>query len=231
MKEHLEESTTKFKDPEINESFTDNYIFFPISDKLVTPLRKLGLTPNGVTLLSFLFQLYTIPLLSLGKVEYACLSSFIGYILDCVDGNMARKYNMGSKYGMALDLVSDNISHFLIILFFVYHKGINLSLVLIIVLTYLLLSWNGIIDALTTHRTQQTDNFYNVKQKDFENEDYLLAKMYLNMYKTIYDNYKFLFPNYDEQKLNKWLKILKEFGPGNFMTLLIYILYINFKKE
>jgi hypothetical protein len=109
MKEHLEESTSKYKDPENNEPFMDNYVFFPISDMLVTPLRNIGLTPNGVTLLSTVFQLYTIALLNVGKVEYASMSYFIGYTLDCVDGNIARKYNMGSKYGMILDMVSDNI--------------------------------------------------------------------------------------------------------------------------
>jgi hypothetical protein len=34
----------------------------------------------------------------------------------------------------------------------------------------------------------------------------------------------------DEEKLNKWLRVLKEFGPGNFIMVIIYVIYSNFKK-
>lgn len=88
MNEHLEESTSKYENPEMYESFTDVNIFFPVSDLLVIPMRNLGLTPIGITLISFLFQLYPVILLNAGKVEYACISSFLGYLFDCVDGNM-----------------------------------------------------------------------------------------------------------------------------------------------
>jgi phosphatidylglycerophosphate synthase len=230
MKEHLEESTSKYKDPANNEPFMDNYVFFPISDLLVTPLRNLGMTPNGVTVLSSLFQLYTIILISVDKIEYACVVYFIGYLLDCVDGNMARKYNMGSKYGMTLDMVSDVVLNIALILYIMHKKGLNSYVIALIVLSYMANTYCGINEALITHNTTQTDNFYAKKEKEFENEHYLLADMYLLIMKGIYNNYKFIFPTYNEEKLNKLIRILKEFGPGNFITVVIYVIYSNFKK-
>ena len=225
MKEHLEESTSKYKDPVNNEPFMDNYIFFPISDMLVTPLRNLGLTPNGVTLLSTVFQLYTIALLSVGKVEYACMSYFIGYTFDCVDGNMARKYNMGSKYGMALDMVSDNVVSISLLTYTIHQKGINLYIIGIIGLIYLLSISTGINEAIAIHKINNSDNFYAKKLKEFENDSYLLSDVYLLIIKSVYNNYRFLFPTYDEEKLNKWLKVLKEFGPGNCVIITIFVIY------
>ena len=230
MKEHLEESTSKFKDPANNEPFMDNYVFFPLSDSLVTPLRNVGLSPNGVTILSTIFELYTIVLISVGKIEYACASYFIGYLFDCVDGNMARKYNMGSKYGMALDMVSDNVVNTALIIYILHQKGLNPSMAVVLILVYLLSISQGINEAVASYKTSKSDNFYAKKQKEFEGEDYLLADMYLSIIDGIYNNYKFLFPTYDEEKLNRWLRVLKEFGPGNFIMVIIYVIYSNFKK-
>jgi phosphatidylglycerophosphate synthase len=78
-------------------------------------MRNAGLTPNMVTYMSTSLTFLALYYLYVGNEIYACVSYFFGYIFDCVDGKMARKYNMGSKYGMALDLVSDNLSHFILI--------------------------------------------------------------------------------------------------------------------
>jgi len=228
MKEHLEESTSKYKDPYNNEPIMDNYVFFPLSDLLVSPLRNVGLTPNGVTLISSIFQLYTIVLLSVGKVEYACISYIIGYLFDCIDGNMARKYNMGSKYGMALDMVSDNITNLSLILYIIYQKGINIYIIGIILFTYLLSICTGINEAISSHNVSKSDNFLAKKQNEFKNESYFISDLYLLIIKSVYYNYKFIFPEYNEEKLKVWLRMLKEFGPGNYAIFITYILYKNF---
>jgi len=229
MKEHLEESTSKYKDPSNNEPFMDNHLFFPLSDLLVTPLRNTGLTPNGITLLSSIFQLYTIVLLSEGKVEFACISYFIGYLFDCIDGNMARKFNMGSKYGMALDMVSDNVVNIILAFYIIYNKGINVYIAGLLVASYLLGVCTGINEALSSYKTTKSDNFYAKKQKEFEHESYLIADIYLLIIKNIYNNYKILFPTYDENLLNSRLYLLKEFGPGNFAIGMIAMLYFTWK--
>jgi hypothetical protein len=230
MKEYLEDSTSKYKDPFQYESFTDVNIFFPISDILVTPFRKLGLTPNGVTLLSAIIRLYSIFLLSINQIEYACVFLIVGYLFDCVDGNMARKYNMGSKYGMTLDLVSDVFVLSSILLYILYDKGFNWQVSGIIIIGYLAGICCGINDAITLYNTSKTDNFYAQKQEELKNESYLLADLYLYIMKGEYNNYKLLFPTYDHNTLHKWIRILKEFGPGNAMCIFAYLVYNLYKK-
>jgi hypothetical protein len=229
MKEHLEVSTSKYEDPGEYESFADNYLFFPISDLIVTPLRKIGLTPNNVTILSTLISLSSIYFLSINKIDYACGAYLVGYLLDCVDGNMARKYNMGSKLGMALDMVSDQFSSLVIFIYILYTKGFNNWYIPAILLTVYLCSISfPITEALSCYKKNGTDNFYKIREDEMQGENGLIFKLYLATYKGIYNNYKLYYPTYDEEKLLKNLKIFKNFGPGNttiFLTMLLYNLY------
>ena len=226
MKEHLEKSTTKYEDPSQYEAISDNYLFFPLSDVLVTPLRNVGLTPNKVTILSSLFTLSTIYFLHIKKIEYACAVYFIGYLLDCVDGNMARKYNMGSKYGMALDMVSDQLTSIALIGYAIYMKGYDKWYIPAnIVVVYLCFTAMGITDAIASHKKTGTDNFYQNKVNEVANEDAFIFKLFLLAQKSMYNNYKMYFPTYDENKLKKYLTVLKEFGPGNVCIYILCILY------
>jgi hypothetical protein len=226
MKEHLSDSSTKYEDPGKYESFLDNNLYFPLSDLLVTPLRTIGLTPNNVTILSSLFTLSTIYLLHIEKIEYACLSYFMGYLLDCVDGNMARKYNMGSKYGMALDLVSDQVTHYILLGYIIYSKGYNnWYLLSLLILGYLCCISVGITEAKDSVKKTNSDNFYKIKEEEVKDEKAFIFKFYLSIYKGIYNNYKFLFSEYNENKVSKYLLLLKEFGPGNMNILAIILLY------
>jgi hypothetical protein len=231
MKEHLEESTSIFEHPEQYESFMDINIFFPISSVLATPLRKLGMTPNGITVLSGLIRLYVIFLLSVNKVEYACLFLIIGYTFDCVDGAMARKYKMGSNYGMVFDLVSDTVILGLITLYILIDKGINWQTIGIIIVGCSQIIWSFICPAITSYKTLGTDDFYTKKQEELKDESYLLSDVYLYLMKNQYNNYKLLFPTYDHDKLHKWITIIKELGgPGNAMCILSYLMYNLYKQ-
>lgn len=228
MIEHLDINTSKYEDTSKYESTADNYIFFPLSDLLVTPLRKIGLTPNMVTVLSSLFTLSTIYFLHTDKIDYACVVYFIGYLLDCVDGNMARKYNMGSKYGMALDMVSDQITTIILITYILCTKHFeNYWLLLVAIIFMFLCSLSvSIAEALLSYKKTGTDNFYKNKEKELADENpNMTYKLYLYTNKLSYNTYKTLFPNYNEEKLMKNLSLLKEFGPGNANLFAIGILY------
>ena len=232
MKEHLSDSSTKYEDPGKYESFLDNNLYFPLSDLLVTPLRTLGLTPNNVTILSSLFTLSTLYFIQNEQIEYACFVYFIGYLLDCVDGNMARKYNMGSKYGMALDLVSDQITNYILLGYVIYIKGINNWFIpSILLLTYLCSISIGITEANNNAKKTNSDDFYKTKEEEVKDEKAFIFKMYLFVYKGIYNNYKFLFPEYNQKKLSKYLLLLKEFGPGNINMIVIVLLYFYYTNN
>ena len=108
----------KYGDDTVYESVADNCLFFPLANKLITPMKEIGLTPNMVTFLSTCCTLLAVYFIYKDNLPYAATAYLIGYLLDCVDGKMARKYNMTSKYGMALDLVSDNVTNLALFSFF-----------------------------------------------------------------------------------------------------------------
>jgi hypothetical protein len=212
------------------ESFADINIFFPIATKLIDPLRNIGLTPNGVTYISTFFTLLSIYFIYLNKYPLAGLSYGLGYLLDCVDGKMARKYNMGTSFGMALDLVSDNISNLILIsyLYFVKYDKIKLWLIPIVIMTIMISLSYGLNEAILSVKTTGNDNFYLKRVNELKNETNPLYKIFLFITETSYRTYKLFFPTYNEEKINKWLHILKHFGPGNYCLFIIFIiLYIQ----
>jgi hypothetical protein len=225
----------KYGNDEMFESWSDNNLFFPIASKLVTPLYDLGLTPNVVTILSTIFTFLSMYYLNINKRVHASLSYLFGYILDCVDGKMARKYSLGSDVGMALDCVSDNVSN-LSLFFYILITRPNanlkkMSLTIIIIMTMLLSLSYGLNEAISSMNETGSDNFYIRRIKQLENKGCGYEKGLFNLFlfitKSSYHTYKLFFPIYDEQKILKWLKILKHFGPGNyclFMGLLLLVI-------
>jgi hypothetical protein len=70
----------------------------------------------------------------------------------------------------------------------------------------------------------KNDNFYERRKKELMTESGLIYDTYLFIIHNSYTVYKFFFPTYDIQKIDKWLNILKNFGPGNFSLFMIFIL-------
>jgi phosphatidylglycerophosphate synthase len=68
---------------------------------------NIGFTPNAVTTLSLIFGLFSAQQILVRNYKIAALLFFLAYYLDCVDGKLARKYNMVSKFGDVYDHVSD----------------------------------------------------------------------------------------------------------------------------
>ena len=215
----------KYGDDEKFESLADNYLFFPIAKALIDPMRNAGLTPNMVTYLSTALTFLALYYLYVDNELYACVAYFFGYVFDCIDGKMARKYNMGSKYGMALDLVSDNLSHFVLIGYLTLTKGyFHWYTPLIIIMSYMISLSYGLNEAIDSMAAVGNDNFYERRKKELETESGLIYDTYLFIIHKSYMIYKFFFPKYDIVKIDKWLNILKNFGPGNFSLFMIFVL-------
>jgi phosphatidylglycerophosphate synthase len=236
-----QEQTTKLNNPskygndEIFEAWADANVFAYIGDSLVDPLHCMGLTPNMVTLLSTFFTLLSIYYLHINNRMYASISFLVGYTLDNVDGRMARKYSMGSKLGMVLDCVSDNISVGLLISYILYNRPStctrNASLILLSIMLFLLSVSFGLNEAIAAKKQTGDDNFYKKRVKELEGDhgclEKLLYKIFLFITNSSYKTYKMFFPNYNEEEMFRWLKILKHFGPGHFCLLVsIILLYI-----
>ena len=221
-------SEDKYGDDEMFESWADNNLFFPIATRLIDPLKNLGLTPNMVTYLSNIFTFLSIYYFNLDNRIYASISYLIGYLLDCVDGKMARKYDMTSNFGMALDLVSNNVSNAVLLSFLIQKYGFeNYYILLLIFMSYMITISYGLNQAIDCYKKTGNDNFLEKKQKELQNEKDILYDLYLLIIKISYQSYKIFFPKYDQQKISNWLEILKHFGPGNycllFSAVLLYI--------
>jgi len=215
----------KYGDDEKFESLADNYLFFPIAKLLIDPLRNIGLTPNIVTYLSTALTFLALYYLYVDNKLYACVAYSFGYIFDCVDGKMARKYNMTSKYGMALDVVSDNLSNFILISYLTLTKGyFHWYTPLIIFMSYMISLSYGLNEAIDSMAAIGNDNFYERRKKELMTESGIIYDSYLFIIHKSYMIYKFFFPVYDIQKIDKWLNILKNFGPGNFCLFMIFII-------
>lgn len=219
----------KYGDDTVFESWADNNIFLPIATKLVDPLYNLSLTPNNVTVLSTIFTFLSIYFLHNDKNLYAVIAYFIGYLFDCVDGKMARKYNMSSKYGMALDLVSDNVSNIAIFAYLINRFGLTNKFVLVIIfMSYMLGISYGLNEAIVSHKTTGNDNFLQRRELELKSEKDYIFTLFLYITKISYRSYRSFFKEYDEEKIYKWLSILKHFGPGNYCLLVsLILLYIE----
>ncbi|MHA1271170.1 MAG: CDP-alcohol phosphatidyltransferase family protein [Candidatus Helarchaeota archaeon] len=109
--------------------------FKHFSDKILRPfVKKIGLTPNKLTIIGFCFSTISLILLLFGTylpqliyipyVEYfksnmlffAGVSIIISGVFDALDGVLAREKNMVSKSGAFLDSVLDRYSDSFVIL-------------------------------------------------------------------------------------------------------------------
>jgi hypothetical protein len=219
----------KYGSDETYESWADNNIFFPIASKLVDPLYNLSLTPNNVTIMSTLFTFLSIYYLHQNLKLNAAIAYFSGYLLDCVDGKMARKYNISSKYGMALDLVSDNISNITLVAYLINRYGLDNKFVLIIIgLSYMISLSYGLNEAISSFKVTGNDDFFSRRENELKSETDYLYTLFLYITKITYRSYRSFFPEYNEENIYKWLSVLKHFGPGNFcLVVSIILLYIE----
>ena len=151
----------KYGDDEKYEPWSDVNVFFPISSEMVDPLRCMGLTPNMVTILSTIFTFLAIYYLHIDNKPMAIYSYLFGYILDCIDGRMARKYKMGSNIGMALDCTSDNVSNFVLFMYILLYrpdrKYKKLLLIILAGLSFILSLSYGLNEAIASHKKTKSD--------------------------------------------------------------------------
>ncbi len=75
------------------------------------PLRDAGVTPNAVTLASAAATAGSVYCCFRGKTGPAMALWAAGYVLDCVDGFMARRFGMETVLGDALDHGTDLLGY------------------------------------------------------------------------------------------------------------------------
>ena len=130
------------KIPVYLESPIDNFIYVLV-EKVAPTFYSLGFTPNMITTLGNITTLFSAYAL---YNKFFTLSAFlfiISYIFDCLDGYVARKYNLVSQFGDLYDHISDGLK-LTLICYLLYKMNPTLfiaTLPLIIILLVLMSSF------------------------------------------------------------------------------------------
>ena len=94
--------------------------------------------PIFLTISRFIFAILTSALLFLSS-DYAVIIALILFILgslsDALDGAVARRQDIQSKFGAFLDPIADKFLVFLVLISLVYHRESNILFVLTILIT------------------------------------------------------------------------------------------------
>jgi archaetidylinositol phosphate synthase len=82
-------------------------VFRPLSDALVTPLRRLGLSPPAVVLANAVSGLFAAVVLARGSLVMAAVLLQLKTLLDNTDGQLARATGRVTLAGRYLDTLAD----------------------------------------------------------------------------------------------------------------------------
>ena len=93
---------------------SDKYILLFI-DTHLDIYYKLGFTPNMITTLSILIGLLSGYEIFQGNYNAAAILWLISYYFDCVDGKLARQYDMVSKFGDLYDHIGDAFKYMVVL--------------------------------------------------------------------------------------------------------------------
>ena len=146
------------------------------SNPFITPLTELlartQITPNQVTILSFIISLGAIYLYYSGKLLWGAIIWQIGFIFDCVDGCLARKLSKTSDFGAKLDHTLDKVKKLLGIIAIIYatRSQYNLALMLtLIVLHYSLhqIKYKRNHDLIRALRTKGIESLFDPLDEQF----------------------------------------------------------------
>jgi len=89
-----------------------------ISVKITKYLARTNVTPNEITVTSFLVGVVSSIFFSMGDYIYLLIGAIlveVSFTLDCVDGEIARLKNLQTKFGAFLDSVLDATRNVLIV--------------------------------------------------------------------------------------------------------------------
>jgi hypothetical protein len=126
------------KIPSEYENFFD-IILLKFIDTHLDKYYEFGLTPNIVTTFSLISGCLSAYLITKNKFTESGLLYLLSYYFDCVDGKLARKYNMVTIFGDYYDHFSDIIKVVLIVYALYKNDSIKMKkYILIIILLFIL---------------------------------------------------------------------------------------------
>lgn len=123
-----------------HENFFDNFLYCNI-ENIDQSIYKAGLTPNMLTTFGNIFTLITLYFIWHEHYVEAAFMFLFSYVFDCLDGYIARKYDMVTVFGDYYDHISDIVRYFSV-LALLAHKNFSLfkqTIVIVLLFTFLFL--------------------------------------------------------------------------------------------
>jgi phosphatidylglycerophosphate synthase len=178
-------------------------IIIDFCDKLVEPCYKNNITPNTITIIRIILSFFVIYYLFFTcNIFIPVLGSGVFYIMDCLDGHVARSTDQVTVFGDYLDHFADIFYYLSIFLFIIIKKYNNKFFIFT---SFLLLSYGAFV-----HLGLQQKNYKNpkIKSEIDRSDEELLNK--LNCLHNL------------EPKNITWTRF---FGCGTLYLFILYIIY------
>ena len=169
--------------------------------------HKLGLSPNMITTFKVIFSIASIYYLYKHLFIVAIFLYIISYFCDCLDGYVARKYDMVSKFGDLYDHISD------VIVFVMY----NITLFLINSRLFLMFLPTIIFFLVSSQIHLAFQELYYDKPSE---------SITLNLLTVLFSNSK----NMSKREIHNIMKYTRYFGVGTsrLSIICVTLAYYNF---
>ena len=133
------------------------YKLKPKFQKLLQPLllllKRMGVSPNHITVFTIIFSIIIGYILFLGIQDrfwflIVAVGLFLRMMLNALDGMMAKQFNLESKLGEILNEIGDVISDIAIYFPFIYFESIKSEYVIIFIFLSIINEFCGVLAKL-----------------------------------------------------------------------------------
>ena len=133
------------------------YKLKPKFQKLLQPLllllKRIGVSPNHITVFTIIFSIIIGYILFLGIQDrfwflIVAVGLFLRMMLNALDGMMAKQFNLQSKLGEILNEIGDVISDIAIYFPFIYFESIKSEYVIIFIFLSIINEFCGVLAKL-----------------------------------------------------------------------------------
>jgi len=200
------------------ESFTDNKVFFPITNKLIDLIKPLNIESNVLFYIGSILRLVSIYFIYNANYHIGAAIYFIAYIFDCISDKMDERGEERNTLTFGINLI--------IAIMLINNYGLRTVFSIIIIIMLFMLSVNyGLTEAIVSYLQNGNDNFTIKKELEMKDNDVILDQVYLLIKKINYFSYRIIFPTYDQNKIVNLLQVIKEFGNGNFALVMTFMIF------
>ncbi len=163
---NFEQVLSLYNDEHKKPSFWQIYISNPLSIIPTYIIAKYtNIKPNTITFFGFFLFLLSLYFYFIKYTFLAILLFQLSFIMDIVDGNIARLKNLGSKLGAYIDIMFDWLKPGILYLFTWYITD-NILLLFLIIINYMAAAdWRVRESLLASNKKQTSKININTKQK------------------------------------------------------------------